>query len=170
MEDIQVIHRGFGSRGCSSPSRQRHVREAHRQAEEEVYNLSTLVAGVHQPIIFTNDDLRVQIDDAEMEALRDEVEEITFADPRETKNTKPLEVVAPISIHPDHPDCHVMIGTELTEEQRNALVEFLKKNYNVFAWSQGNVLGIGPQVAVHKLFTNTILQFDRRDESSLRNA
>ncbi|GFZ12705.1 hypothetical protein Acr_23g0010900 [Actinidia rufa] len=101
---------------------------------------------------------RDEIDDAEMEALRDEVEEITFADPRGTKNTKPLEVVAPISIHPDHPDRYVMIGTELTEEQRNALVEFLKKNSDVFAWSQGDVPGIGPQVAVHKLFTNTILQ------------
>ena len=47
-----------------------------------------------------------------------------------------------------------MVGTELTEELRSALVEFLKKNNDVFAWSQGNVLGIDPQVAVHKLFTD----------------
>ena len=63
-----------------------------------------------------------------MEALRDEVEEITLADPRETKNTKPLEEVATISIHPDYLDRHVMIGTELTEELRSVLMEFLKKN------------------------------------------
>ena len=31
----------------------------------------------------------------------------------------------------------------------------MKKNYDVFAWSQGDVLGIDPQVAVHKLFTNS---------------
>ena len=53
--------------------------------------------------------------------------------PRESENTKPLEEVTPVSIHPDLPDCHVMIGTELTEELRVALVKFLKENYNVFA-------------------------------------
>ena len=74
-----------------------------------------------------------------MEALRDEVEEINFVDPRETKNTKPLEEVTPMSIYPDHSNRHVMIETELTEELRNALVEFLKENYDVFAWSQGDV-------------------------------
>ena len=47
-----------------------------------------------------------------------------------------------------------MIKTELTKELRSALVEFLKKNYNVFAWSQGNVPGIDSHTAVHKLFIN----------------
>ena len=89
-----------------------------------------------------------------MEALRDEVEEITLVDPKETENTKPLKEVTPISIHLDYPNCHVMIRTELTEELWSALVEFLKKNNDVFAWSQGDVLGIDPQVAVHKLFTD----------------
>ena len=86
-----------------------------------------------------------------MKALRDEVDEITLEDLRETENTKPLEEMTPISIHPDYPNCHVMIGTELTDELRNALVEFLKKNYNVVAWSQGD----HPQVVVHKLFIDT---------------
>ena len=47
-----------------------------------------------------------------------------------------------------------MIGTELTNELRSALVVFLKKNYDIFAWSQGDVLGIDPKVVIHKLFTN----------------
>ena len=79
-----------------------------------------------------------------MEALRDEVEEITLTDPKETENTKPLEKVTPISMHPYYPNSHVMIGTELTKELRIALVEFLKKNYDVFAWSQGDMPGIDP--------------------------
>ena len=70
-----------------------------------------------------------------MEALRNEVDEITLKDPWEIENTKSLEEVALISIHLDYPDHHVMIETELTEELQKALVEFLKKNYNVFAWS-----------------------------------
>ena len=79
-----------------------------------------------------------------MEALRDEVDEITLEDPRKTKNTKPLEEVTPISIHPDYPDRHVMIETELTEELRKASVTFFKKNYDVFAWSQCHIPGKDP--------------------------
>ena len=72
------------------------------------------------------------------------MEQITLVDPKEIENTKLLEEVALISIHPNYPDCHVMIGTELTEELRSALVEFLKKNYDVFAWSQCDIPGIDP--------------------------
>ena len=68
-----------------------------------------------------------------MEALRDEMEEVTLADFRETKNTKSQEEVTPISIHLNFLNRHVMFKTEL----RDALVEFFKKNYDVFAWSQG---------------------------------
>ena len=51
-----------------------------------------------------------------MEALRDKVGEITFENLREIENTKPLEEVAPIFIHPNYPDRHVMIETKLIEE------------------------------------------------------
>ncbi|GFY85507.1 hypothetical protein Acr_04g0002450 [Actinidia rufa] len=61
------------------------------------------------------------------------VGEVTLADPRETENTKPLEEVAPVFIHPDYPDRHVMIGSELTDELRAALTDFLKRNFDVFA-------------------------------------
>ncbi|GFZ03459.1 hypothetical protein Acr_16g0000830 [Actinidia rufa] len=56
--DIQVIHGGFELGGCSSSSKKRHVKEASGRAEEEVYNLSSPLAVAHQPITFTNDDLR----------------------------------------------------------------------------------------------------------------
>ena len=68
-----------------------------------------------------------------MEILRDEIEKITLLDPRESENTKPLEEITLVSIHPDHPDCHFMIRTKLMDELRVALVEFLKENYDVFA-------------------------------------
>ena len=89
-----------------------------------------------------------------MKALRDEVREVTLVDPREIENTKHLEDVILISIHLNYSDCHVMIRTGLSEELQSAYIEFLKKNYDVFAWSQGNVPGIDSQVAVHKLFTD----------------
>ena len=51
-----------------------------------------------------------------MVKLRYEIGGTPLLDPRDTKNTKPLKEVALISIHPNHPDRHVMIGTELIEE------------------------------------------------------
>ncbi|GFS34928.1 hypothetical protein Acr_00g0036800 [Actinidia rufa] len=226
--DIQTIHGGFGSGGCSTSSRKKHARSALRLAEEEIYNLSSSYVGDQTPITFSNDDLRglhLPHDDAlvvsavianfnitvwqdfivvdcpspynailgrptlggikaitstyhlklkfptpmgigeikgdqkvnvgdDIEGLRDEVEQLTLADPRETNNTKPLEEVVPISIHPEYPDRHIMISTELTDELRFALINFLKKNSDIFARSQGDVPCIDLEIAMHKLFTN----------------
>ena len=54
------------------------------------------------------------------------MEKITLMDPRESENIKLLEEVTPVSIHSDHPDCHVMIGTEITKELRISLVKFFE--------------------------------------------
>ncbi|GFS34945.1 hypothetical protein Acr_00g0036910 [Actinidia rufa] len=296
--DIQMIHGGFGSGGCSTSSRKKHARTALRLAEEEIYNLSSSSFGDQTPITFSNDDLRglhLSHDDAlvvsavianfnvqrilidnesstdilfisafermkigldklhpfhtpligfggntthplgwinlpitletepqqttvwqdfivvdcpspynailgrptlggikaiistyhlkvkfptptgigkikgdqkvarqcfifamkvetssnpstqyqsqnigdDIGVLRDEVEQLTLADHRKTDNTKPLEEVVPISIHPDYPDRHIMIGTELTDELRSTLINFLEKNSDIFAWSHG---------------------------------
>ncbi|GFY97532.1 hypothetical protein Acr_12g0000730 [Actinidia rufa] len=56
--DIQTIHGGFGSGGCSTSSRKKHARSALRPAEEEIYNLSSSYVGDQTPITFGNDDLR----------------------------------------------------------------------------------------------------------------
>ncbi|GFZ05442.1 hypothetical protein Acr_17g0010140 [Actinidia rufa] len=56
--NIQTIHGGFGSGGCSTSSRKRHSRSALRLADEEVYNLSSSHVGNQAPITFSNDDLR----------------------------------------------------------------------------------------------------------------
>ncbi|GFZ14708.1 hypothetical protein Acr_24g0008980 [Actinidia rufa] len=243
--NIQTIHGGFGSGGCSTSSRKRHARSAFRSIEEEVYNLSSPCASDQPPITFSSDDLRglhlphddalvvsavianfnvqrILIDsgssadilfisafekmkigldklhpfhtpligfggntthplgwinlpitlgtepqqttvmagfhrgetgDDDVETLRDEMEQLILEDPKQTENTKHLEEVTPISIHPNYPERQVMIGTELTDELRIALTDFLKKNSDVFAWSQGDVPGIDLEVAMHKLFT-----------------
>ncbi|GFY93182.1 hypothetical protein Acr_08g0015780 [Actinidia rufa] len=56
--NIQTIHGGFGSGGCSTSSRKRHAKSAFRLAEEEIYNLSSPCVGDQPPITFSNDDLR----------------------------------------------------------------------------------------------------------------
>ena len=102
-----------------------------------------------------------------MEILRDEMEEITLVNPRESENAHPLEEVTLVSIHLNHPNCHIMIGTELTKELRIALVKFLKENYHIFAWSQGDVPGINLQVNTNRLFTNPDYPPVCRKEGSL---
>ncbi|GFZ09774.1 hypothetical protein Acr_21g0003730 [Actinidia rufa] len=162
--NIQTIHGGFGSGGCSTSSRKKHARSAFR-VEEEVYNLSSPCVGDQPPITFGSDDLRglhLPHDDALIapspynailgrptlggikaitstyhlkmkfptltgisEVKGDQkvarqcfisAMKLILEDPRETENTKPLEEVVPISIHPNFPDRQVMIGTELTDE------------------------------------------------------
>ncbi|XP_057464641.1 uncharacterized protein LOC130754441 [Actinidia eriantha] len=56
--DIQTIHGGFGSGGCSTSSRKRHARSANSLAEEEVYNFSSSHVGDQAQITFSSDDLR----------------------------------------------------------------------------------------------------------------
>ncbi|XP_057510773.1 uncharacterized protein LOC130793147 [Actinidia eriantha] len=56
--DIQTIHEGFRSGGCSTSSRKKHSRSAHKLVEEEIYTLSSSSVGNHTPITFSNDDLR----------------------------------------------------------------------------------------------------------------
>ena len=46
------------------------------------------------------------------------------------------------------------IGTTLSLEMRVRLVQFLKENLDVFAWSHEDMLGISPRVIEHKLNVN----------------
>ena len=43
------------------------------------------------------------------------------------------------------------IGTTLSPEIRTRLVQFLKENLDVFAWSHEDMPGISPKVTQHKL-------------------
>ena len=46
------------------------------------------------------------------------------------------------------------IRTALSPEMRSMLVQFLKENLDVFAWSHEDMLGISPKVIEHKLNVN----------------
>ena len=48
----------------------------------------------------------------------------------------------------------IRIGTTLSPEMRSMLVQFLKENLDVFAWSHEDMLGISPKVIEHKLNVN----------------
>ena len=46
------------------------------------------------------------------------------------------------------------IGTTLSLEMRTKLIQFLKENLDVFAWSYEDMSGISPKVIQHKLNVN----------------
>ena len=45
----------------------------------------------------------------------------------------------------------IRIGMMLSSEMRTKLIEFLKENLNVFAWSHENMPGISLKIIQHKL-------------------
>ena len=46
------------------------------------------------------------------------------------------------------------IGTTLSPEMRTRLIQFLKENLDVFAWSHEDMPGISPKIIQHKLNVN----------------
>ncbi|KAK0589707.1 hypothetical protein LWI29_017611 [Acer saccharum] len=62
-----------------------------------------------------------------------------------------MEELDEVSIDPDQPDRKVFIGSRLPDDIRKQLVEFLRERRNSFAWSHEDMIGIDPEVMVHRL-------------------
>ncbi|GKV13526.1 hypothetical protein SLEP1_g24525 [Rubroshorea leprosula] len=70
------------------------------------------------------------------------------------QKAEPVELVETVHLNPDVLERIVKIGTKLTEEERAELLEFLRVNQDVFAWTIDEMLGIPAELTVHKLNTN----------------
>ena len=64
---------------------------------------------------------------------------------------KALEIVV---LAEDETTKMTRIGTTLSPGMRTRLIQFLKENLDVFAWSHEDMLGISPEVIQHKLNVN----------------
>ena len=51
----------------------------------------------------------------------------------------------------DFPDQKVLIGTQLEETEQTNLVDFLKKNHDVFTWSAKDLCGVSRSIIEHAL-------------------
>ena len=49
------------------------------------------------------------------------------------------------------------IGSQLPEQEREELIEFLKQNIDVFAWNTYKTLGMDPEFICHHLNTNPLV-------------
>ncbi|GKU99519.1 hypothetical protein SLEP1_g12359 [Rubroshorea leprosula] len=70
------------------------------------------------------------------------------------QKAKPVEPVETVPLNPDVPERTVKIGTKLIEKERAELLEFLRANQDVFAWTTDEMPGILAELTVHKLSTD----------------
>ena len=62
-----------------------------------------------------------------------------------------VEVLETVALVKDGTTKTTRIGTTLSPEMRTRLIEFLKENLDVFAWSHEDMTGISPKIIQHKL-------------------
>ncbi|GKV36705.1 hypothetical protein SLEP1_g44805 [Rubroshorea leprosula] len=70
------------------------------------------------------------------------------------QKVEPVEPVETVPLNPDVPERTVKIGTKLTEEEQAELLEFLRNNQDVFAWTTDEMPGVPIELIVHKLSTD----------------
>ena len=54
----------------------------------------------------------------------------------------------------DDPERFFQIGSQLPQQEKEKLVEFLKQNIDVFAWNAYEALGVDPEFICHHLNVN----------------
>ena len=64
---------------------------------------------------------------------------------------EPTEVLEDVLLQQDDPKKSTRIGTSMKEKMKEDLVQFLRKNIDVFAWSHENMPGIDLSVITHRL-------------------
>uniref|UniRef100_A0A2N9ERC7 RNA-directed DNA polymerase n=1 Tax=Fagus sylvatica TaxID=28930 RepID=A0A2N9ERC7_FAGSY len=64
---------------------------------------------------------------------------------------KPFEELDTIELEDGHPERTTKIGANLPPKMKESLVQFLKSNKDVFAWSHEDMPGIDPSIISHKL-------------------
>ena len=72
----------------------------------------------------------------------------------EEKEVNEMEALETVVLAEDETTKTTRIGTTLSPKIRTKLIQFLKENLDVFAWSHENMSGISTEVIQHKLNVN----------------
>ena len=67
---------------------------------------------------------------------------------------KPSEELDMIELEEEHPEKTTRIGASLPQQMKESLIQFLKSNKDVFAWSHKDMPSINPSIISHKLNVN----------------
>ena len=73
-----------------------------------------------------------------------------------TSNEVKCEDLVKITIE-DDPEKFFQVGSQLPQQEREELVEFLKQNINVFAWNTYEAPGVDPNFICHHLNVNPLV-------------
>ena len=84
-----------------------------------------------------------------MSAINEQVQTLNIEEKRVV--AKPTEALANISLNESNPERCIKIGVDLEGKIKEDLIQFLKKNIDVFAWSHEDMPGIDPSVITHRL-------------------
>ena len=84
-----------------------------------------------------------------MMALDEQVQMMSIEEKRFV--AEPTEVLEDISLEEGNPEKFTKIGTSMKEKTKQVLVQFLRENIDVFAWSHEDMQGINPSVITHRL-------------------
>ena len=57
----------------------------------------------------------------------------------------------------DDPEKFLQVGSQLPQQEKEELVEFLKRNIDVFAWNTYEAPGVDPDFICHHLNVNPLL-------------
>ena len=60
-----------------------------------------------------------------------------------------------VLVDPNNPSRTVLMGNLLLKEEKQELIEFLKQNLDVFAWTHEDIVGVDPAESVHQLNVRT---------------
>ncbi|KAL2252293.1 UNVERIFIED_CONTAM: hypothetical protein Sindi_0024000 [Sesamum indicum] len=91
--------------------------------------------------------------------------------PYEAEHMKPSEEYKAIRLATEDPSKTTRIGSSMNEGEM-AMIDFLRKNADMFAWSPSNFTGINPEVIVHRLNVDPMarpVQQRKRTFSSNKN-
>jgi hypothetical protein len=91
-------------------------------------------------------------------SLRLETKHQTMAIGEGQKLVEPTEELEVITLDDEKPEKTTSIDTQMDGRTRKALVEFLKSNIDVFAWTHEDIPGINPSVICHKLNMDTSMR------------
>ena len=84
-----------------------------------------------------------------MLAMDEQVQTLNIEEKRVV--AEPTEVLANISLDESNLERCTRVGVDLERKIKEDLVQFLKKNIDVFAWNHEDMLGIDPSVITHRL-------------------
>ncbi|KAL0430799.1 UNVERIFIED_CONTAM: hypothetical protein Sradi_0705900 [Sesamum radiatum] len=81
-------------------------------------------------------------------------------DPKKFKleRIKPVEGHRSVELEVGEPDKITKIGSSISKSLETLMVEFLRKNVDMFAWSPSDFKGIDPEVIVHRLNVDPIMR------------